>query len=88
MLREKLLREYRVEFEDYGRLHFDAGDDWQTHLMNMKMAESLYETAQNELAAMVSSLQDGLWIDLSRLEVVGKQLWFSKGYYEYYKKYA
>lgn len=80
MSRKLLLMYYRVEYEDYGRIRFVNGDDWRIQVDNYRKAEKIYHEVSEEFSKMVEDLSDGIWIDISLLEVLGKRLWFSRQY--------
>jgi hypothetical protein len=76
----RLVENYRVELEDFFSLHFINGDGWRIEEDNLTRAIGLYQSILVEFEFSVEQLSDGLVVDLDRLEVLGKQLWFAKQY--------
>lgn len=74
----RLVEHYRVELEDFFRLNFINGDGWKIEEDNLTRAIGLYQSILVEFEILVEQLSDGLVVDLDRLEVLGKQLWFTK----------
>lgn len=76
----RLVEHYRVELDDFFRLNFINGDDWRIEEDNLTRAIGLYQSILVDFEILVEQLSDGLVVDLDRLEVLGKQLWFAKQY--------
>lgn len=82
--KERLVESYRVEFENFFSIHFINGDGWKIEEENLTRAICLYQEILVEFESLVEELSDGLAVDLTRLEVLGKQLWFARQYVQDY----